>query len=76
MALSPTQREPGELNPERWQQISRIFNRAISLYAAARSAYVKEKCGTHSEMQAENERLIETNEQAEPLGSGRNVEDL
>ena len=53
------------MNPERWQQISRIFNRAISLDAAARSAYVEEKCGTDGELKAEVERLIESHEHAE-----------
>ena len=53
------------MKPERWQQISRIFNRAISLDAAARAAYVKEKCGTDSDLRAEVERLIESHNQAE-----------
>jgi serine/threonine protein kinase len=65
VASSPTHRERRELKPERWQQISRIFNRAISLDDADRSAYVKEKCGTDSDLQAEVERLIESHEQAE-----------
>lgn len=66
------------MNSERWQQISRIFNRAISLDAAARSAYVKEKCGTDSELQAEIERLIESHEQAEDdeFMGGLAVEDV
>jgi len=53
------------LKPERWQQISRIFNRAILLDAAARSAYVKENCGADSDLQAEIEKLIESHQQAE-----------
>jgi serine/threonine protein kinase len=53
------------LKPERWQQISRIFNRAISLDATARAAYVEEKCGTDSDLRAEVERLIESHDQAE-----------
>jgi serine/threonine protein kinase len=65
VALSPTHRERGALKPERWQEISRIFNRAISLDATARDAYVEEKCGTDSDLRAEVERLIESHDQAE-----------
>lgn len=53
------------MKPERWQEISRIFNRAISLDAAARSAYVDEKCGTDDDLKAEVERLIESHQRAE-----------
>jgi len=53
------------LKPERWQQISRIFNRAILLDEAARSEYVKKKCGADSDLQAEIEKLLESHEQAE-----------
>ena len=53
------------MKPERWQQISRIFNRAILLDEAARSEYVKEKCGADSDLQAEIEKLLESHEQAE-----------
>jgi serine/threonine protein kinase len=52
------------LNPERWQQISRIFKSAISLDDAARAAYVKEKCGTDADLREEVERLIESHQQA------------
>jgi len=53
------------LKPERWQQISRIFDRAILLDEAARSAYVKEKCGADSDLQAQIEKLIDSHQQAE-----------
>jgi serine/threonine protein kinase len=53
------------LNPERWQQISRIFKSAISLDATARAAYVKERCGTDDDLREEVERLIESHHQAE-----------
>jgi serine/threonine protein kinase len=53
------------LKPERWQQISRIFNRAISLDAAARAAYVREHCGSDDDLKAEVDRLIESHEHAE-----------
>jgi serine/threonine protein kinase len=53
------------LNPERWQQISRIFKSAISLDGVARAAYVKEKCGADADLQEEVQRLIESHEKAE-----------
>jgi len=53
------------LKQERWQEISRIFDRAIALDADARSAYVDEKCGTDDDLKAEVERLIESHQRAE-----------
>ena len=66
------------MKPERWQQISRIFNRAILLDDAARSAYVKEKCGADSDLQAEVEKLIESHSKAEgdDFIGGLAVEDI
>lgn len=52
------------MNPERWQQISRIFKSAISLDDAARAAYVRDKCGTDSDLREEVEKLIESHQQA------------
>ena len=56
------------MNPERWQQISRIFKSAIDLDISARSEYVKERCGTDDDLREEVERLIESHEQAEDKG--------
>ena len=53
------------MNPERWQQVSRIFKSAISLDGSARAAYVKERCGTDEDLREEVERLIESHEQAD-----------
>lgn len=53
------------MNPERWQQISRIFKSAIDLDGVARAAYVKEKCGADADLKEEVERLIESHEKAE-----------
>jgi serine/threonine protein kinase len=64
VASPSTRRGRAELNPERWQQISRIFKSAISLDDAARAAYVKEKCGTDADLREEVERLIESHQQA------------
>lgn len=66
------------MNAERWQQISRIFNSAISLDSAERAAYVKEKCGKDRDLREEVERLIESHEQAEDKDfiAGLAVEDV
>ena len=53
------------MNPERWQQISRIFKSAISLDSSARAAYVKDRCGTDDDLREEVERLIESHDQAD-----------
>jgi serine/threonine protein kinase len=58
MALSTTQRERGELTPERWQQISRIFNAALSLDDEERAAYVEDKCGVDQSLKSEVKKLI------------------
>jgi len=66
------------LNPERWQQISRIFKSAISLDGVARAEYVKENCGSDPDLQAEVQRLIESHGQAESneFMAGLAVEDV
>jgi len=46
------------LTPERWQQISRIFNAAISLDGQERAAYVKDECGVDTGLRSEVEKLI------------------
>jgi serine/threonine protein kinase len=58
MALSTTHRERGELTPERWQQISRIFNAALSLDERKRAAYVADECGVDQSLKSEVEKLI------------------
>lgn len=52
------------MNPERWQQISRIFKSAISLDPEARNAYVAGQCGTDDSLRAEVEKLIASHQQA------------
>jgi serine/threonine protein kinase len=52
------------LNPERWQQISRIFKSAVSLDPEARNAYVAGQCGSDESLRAEVEKLIASHEQA------------
>ncbi|HEX7294826.1 MAG TPA: protein kinase, partial [Pyrinomonadaceae bacterium] len=64
MALSTTLRDCGQLNPERWQQISRIFKSAISLDPEARDAYVAGQCGSDDSLRAEVDKLIASHQEA------------
>jgi serine/threonine protein kinase len=52
------------LNPERWQQISRIFKSAILLENDARAAYVSSQCGTDESLRVEVEKLIDSHGKA------------
>jgi len=52
------------LTPERWQQISRIFESAILLDNEARAAYVANECGRDESLRVEVEKLIESHGQA------------
>jgi len=52
------------LNPERWQQISRIFNSALSLDGEARAAYVAGQCGGDESLRVEVEKLIASHQRA------------
>ena len=52
------------MNPERWQQISRIFKSAISLDPEARNAYVAGQCGSDDSLRAEVDKLIASHQQA------------
>jgi serine/threonine protein kinase len=58
LAVSATQRERGELTPERWKQVSRIFNKAISLDGEERTAFVADECGVDQNLRSEVEKLI------------------
>ena len=52
------------MNPERWQQISRIFKSAILLDTEARNAYVTRQCGGDESLRAEVDKLIASHQQA------------
>jgi serine/threonine protein kinase len=52
------------LTPERWEQVSRIFNSAISLDDEARAAYVARQCGVDESLRGEVEKLIESHRRA------------
>ena len=65
------------MTPERWQQISRIFQSAIALDNDARAAYVANQCGGDESLRSEVEKLIGAHEQAsaENFIGGRAAED-
>ncbi len=46
------------MTPERWKQVSRIFNKAISLDGEERTAFVKDECGVDQSLRSEVEKLI------------------
>jgi serine/threonine protein kinase len=52
------------LEPERWAQVSRIFNSAIELDSEARDAYVERECGADKSLAHEVKRLIENHQKA------------
>jgi serine/threonine protein kinase len=52
------------LEPERWAQVSRIFNSAIELDSEARDAYVERECGADESLAHEVKRLIENHQKA------------
>ncbi|HZE72466.1 MAG TPA: serine/threonine-protein kinase [Pyrinomonadaceae bacterium] len=53
------------MNPERWQQISRIFKSAISLDEDKRARYLLEQCAKDESLRVEVERLIESHQRAD-----------
>ena len=52
------------MEPERWAQVSRIFNSAIELDSEARDAYVERECGADESLAHEVKRLIENHQKA------------
>lgn len=56
------------MTPERWQQISRIFNDALSLDGEERAAYVEDKCGVDQSLKSEVEKLIAAHGDAKAEG--------
>lgn len=65
------------MNPERWQQISHIFNSAIALDAEARADYVAGQCGSDESLRSEVEKLIASHQRAseENFIGGKAAED-
>jgi len=53
------------LKPERWHQISRIFEAAKSLNDPARIIYLEEECGADDALRSEVEKLIDSHKKAE-----------
>jgi hypothetical protein len=65
--VSTSINKPGvaaELNPERWQEVSRIFKSAIELDGEAREAYLAEECARDDSIREEVSRLISSHEKA------------
>jgi len=52
------------LEPERWAQVSRIFNSALELDSEARDAYVERECGADESLAHEVKRLIGNHQKA------------
>ena len=52
------------MTPERWQQISRIFNAAISLDGEDRAEFVAGECGVDTSLRSEVEKLIDAHSNA------------
>ena len=52
------------MTPERWQQISRIFNKALSLDSDERTAFVADECGVDQSLRSEVEKLIQAHSSA------------
>jgi serine/threonine protein kinase len=52
------------LNPERWQEVSRIFRSAIELDGEAREAYLATECAHDDSIREEVSRLISSHEKA------------
>jgi len=53
------------LKPERWHEISRIFEAAKSLNDPARIIYLEEECGADVALRSEVEKLIDSHKKAE-----------
>ncbi|PWB80634.1 MAG: hypothetical protein C3F08_03930, partial [Candidatus Methylomirabilota bacterium] len=55
------------MNPERWQQIKRLYNSALELEPARREAFLHEVCAGDDSLRQEIERLLEQQAEAEDL---------
>jgi serine/threonine protein kinase len=53
------------MNLERWQQVSRVFKRALDRAPDARADYVARTCGDDASLRREVEELLRAHEQAE-----------
>jgi hypothetical protein len=51
-------------NPERWQQLERLFDRALELPPGERDAFLHQACAGDPALRAELERLLQAAEQA------------
>ncbi len=51
------------MSPEKWQEISKIFNTALELKTSKRMTYLNEVCGDDAEFRREIEALLEANDE-------------
>ena len=56
------------MKPERWQQVSRLFESALALEEDARSQYLCEQCGTDEALREDVEKLIASHRDAAAEG--------
>ncbi len=56
------------MKPERWQQVSRLFESAIALEENARAQYLCEQCGTDEALRKDVEKLIASHRDAAAEG--------
>src|SRR3989442_11425451 len=52
------------MNPERWLQVRQVFDAAVLLRVAERSAYLDKICASDAELRQEVESLLVSHEQA------------
>ncbi|HEV8715657.1 MAG TPA: protein kinase, partial [Candidatus Binatia bacterium] len=55
------------MNPERWQEIKRLYNSALELESDQREAYLEEACAGDESLRKEIERLLAQQAEAEDL---------
>src|ERR1035438_4915627 len=55
------------MNPDRWQQVKAIFNRAVETDPAVRTRFLRESCEGDTELQREVAALLASDERADSL---------
>ena len=56
------------MKPERWEQVSRLFESALALEEDARAEYLCEQCGTDESLRKDVEKLIASHREAAAEG--------
>ena len=55
------------MNPERWQEIKRLYNSALELESHQRGAFLEKACAGDESLRKEIERLLAQQAEAEDL---------